>query len=144
VNLGEVALVDRHGVLLPVEPSKSYSLPMISGVRVSGNGRVDSVSISRVARFVSKLKDYDDFLLQSITQIDVRDSGTVTCMSGPRSAVIKMEYDTDAKQIRNLRYLLKMLPDTTGAAPQIDMRYENIAFVCYETVGASLVGTGKR
>lgn len=144
VNLGEVKLVDRHGVLLPVEPSKSYSLPLISGVRILRNGHIDSVSILRVAQFVSNLKENDESFLKSITQIDVGDSNTVTCMSGPQSAIIKMEYGADAKQIRNLRYLLNALPDTTDAAPRIDMRYKNIAFVCYETVGASPVGTGKR
>ncbi|MBN1576729.1 MAG: FtsQ-type POTRA domain-containing protein [Chitinispirillaceae bacterium] len=140
VNIGEVRLIDRFGVLLPVEPGKNYDLPLISALRTSvdgqGNHRPDSASIARAGRFIAHACAVDGAFFHTITQLDIRDTGCIRCMAADQPVVIDIGYDTDTKQLKNVRYLLEMLADSPPAATRIDLRYQNLAYVCREPSGS--------
>ena len=140
VNYGEVRLVDRSGVLLPVEPGTTYDLPMISAVRtvVDGNGnrRPDSASIARAALFIDRAAAAQRGFFRRIAQLDIRDNGRIRCLAAGRPMVIDIGYEADAKQMRNLWYLLEALEGGPPAATRIDLRYQNLAFVYQEPSGS--------
>lgn len=133
VCVPEVRLVDRHGVIMPLEPGKTYDLPIITGTRFRndrrGNRCVDSAYIGRAARFIDRVRTNSAMPCGGISQLDIRDAGMVRCRVASSPVVIDIDYDADAKQLRNLKYLLTTLAETPSAAARIDLRYENIAFV---------------
>ena len=133
VSAPEVRLVDRHGVLLPVEPGKTYDLPLIAEARFTTDRRgircVDSASIARAARFIANVRTLPGAPLSGISQLDIRDSGSVRCRVASSAVVVEIGYDADDKQLRNLRYLLTALVQNPSAAARIDLRYANLAFV---------------
>ncbi|MBN1309350.1 MAG: FtsQ-type POTRA domain-containing protein [Chitinispirillaceae bacterium] len=139
VAIGEVRLIDRSGVFMPVEPGKSYDLPLISALRTSvdgkGNRYPDSVSIARAGRFIERACAVEKTIFRTITQLDISDTGGIRCMVAGRPVVIDIGYDADAKQLRNVRYLLERLAGGAPAATRIDVRYQNLAFVCREPSG---------
>ncbi len=141
VNTGEVKLVDQYGVLLPVEPGKTYDLPLISALRTTvdhtGRVRIDSTTIARLHRFLSNAQAENEGLFRSITQLDMGNTGVINCKVSGQPTTIQIGYDADTKQLRNLQYLLEVLANDRGTVARIDMRYQNLAFVCRGPSGPS-------
>lgn len=133
ISTPEVRLVDRHGILLSVEPGTTYDLPLISKARFTrdrrGNRCVDSGSIARAARFIASVHSLSGTPMAAISQLDISDTCSVRCRVASSPAVIDIGYDADDKQLRNLRYLLMALVEIPSSAARIDLRYENLAFV---------------
>jgi hypothetical protein len=133
IHSGAVRLVDEEGVILPVEPGKTYELPMLSSMPVvkGGDGRVhcDSTVFERARRLITTIGNEDSELLKSISQMDMQPVDGARCRFAASNADVIIGADVGARQLRNLRHLLGVL-DNEGSGPKvIDMRYQNLAFV---------------
>jgi len=138
INYGEVCLVDRFGVLLPIEPGKTYGVPIITAPRTFAGGkgrRPDSTAIVRACRFVARIGETAPLFFVTVTQLDISDSGRIRCIAADRPLVIDLGYDADARQLRNAQYLLEALTKNPAVRTRIDLRYQNLAFVSREPPG---------
>ncbi len=133
LHSGTVHLIDDEGVILPVEPGKTYELPMLSSMPV-GKGRdgrqhCDSVVFERARRLITAIRNEDGALLKRISQMDMQPADGARCRFAAGNAEVTIGADVGARQLRNLRHLLGVL-DSEGSGPKvIDMRYQNLAFV---------------
>lgn len=133
LHTGHVSLIDRNGIILPVEPGESYALPLITGV-VPVKGRkgalkVDTLTMRRINSFLASVKAGDGEWSDRITQVNVGNDGVIKCRVNALPTTVIMNPDTDKKQLRNLRYLLEVLKNRSDYVKKIDLRYQNIAFV---------------
>ena len=133
VHSGIVRLADEQGILLPVEPGKTYELPLLTSVPVvreqGGRLRCDSAVFEQVRRFVTTVRREDTALMNGISQIDMGIADAAGCRFAAYNAVVTIGCLTDRKQLRNLRRLLEVLENSEGKTAVIDMRYQNLAFV---------------
>ena len=137
INTGSIQLVDRKGIVLPIEKGKTYRLPLLSGVSLSKdeNGRwmVDTAVIKKISQFITTAQTEDTTWFQKITQIDVSDKETIRCCIVSPHITVDADYNTNKKQLKNLRYLLEVLAQDVKKPVRIDLRYQNLAFVCQES-----------
>jgi hypothetical protein len=133
VHNGTVHLVDEQGVVLPVEPGKTYDLPLLCAipvaVRSNGWRQCDSARFERALQFVATVKQEDEGLLREITQMDMSDADAIRCCIGTGKAVVTIGCDAGRRQLKNLRCLLEVLENSDETPVVVDMRYQNLAFV---------------
>ncbi|MBN1761386.1 MAG: FtsQ-type POTRA domain-containing protein [Chitinispirillaceae bacterium] len=133
VHSGVMRLADEQGVLLPVEPGKSYDLPLLTSVPVvkdrGGRLRCDSALFEQACRFITTVRREDDELMNGISQIDMGVADAACCRFAAYDAVVTIGCATGTRQLQNLRRLLEVLGNRSGEPAVIDMRYQNLAFV---------------
>lgn len=132
VHIGEIVLVDRSGLVLPVEAGSEYNLPLVYGISVarksSENVYVDSTDMKRLNRFVESLNSIDGQWLETISQVDMKNPNMVRCHLKGSTFSVALPYDVDEKKMRNLKYLIGAMEHEKNSEC-IDLRYNNIAFV---------------
>lgn len=135
VHSGEILLVDRTGLILPVEPGCEYNLPLVYGISIekksSGRSYVDSTTMKRLNDFVESLRTVDEQWMETISQVDMGDSTRVQCHLKGSAFSVALPYNVDEKKLRNLQYLMDVMEREKGGEC-IDLRYNNIAFVSME------------
>ena len=133
ISAGAVCLADEQGVLLPVEPGKTYDLPLLVSVPVvtrrNGTSCCDSTVFGRVYRFLTMVRREDGDLYRRLSQIKITGSEYFRCCFAGENALVVMGYSAGQRQLRNLRSLLDVLDDDGDMPAVIDMRYQNLAFV---------------
>lgn len=133
INTGEIHLVDKNGIVLPLDTGSACELPLVSGVklRMQQNGRkyISSEAIGRINVIIEAVNSADKELFRIMPQFDVSDEKVARFLSMTPRTVVEIGYDVQLTQLKNLRYLLETL-SVRGESPAcINIQYHNLAFV---------------
>lgn len=132
IHTGEIELVDKNGVILPVEPGTRYVLPLVYGIKVKrgsdGGQFLDSLTMKRINVFMESLGNDDTQWMQALSQVDMSSSLMASCYIKDADLTVSLPYEVDRKKLRNLRYMIDALKQE-NSGKSIDLRYDNIAFV---------------
>jgi hypothetical protein len=133
MSTGTVFLIDKNGIVLPVERGESYSLPLVTGITPvadkKGTLRIDTLTMNHINRFITAVRSGDGEWFERISQMHMGKDGVIRCKVRNLPITVIMNHDTDQKQLRNLWYLLDVLRNRSDHVENIDLRYQNIAFV---------------
>lgn len=135
INIGEINLIDRNGVILPIKnKEESGDLPLIyvpnKTYTKDGIKYLDGIYVKHINYIVDKLNNPSIKLLEKVSQIEINDSDTYVCKISDRPVFVKMDYYIGERQLKNLKYLLNILTDCGDSIKTIvDIRYNNIAYV---------------
>jgi cell division septal protein FtsQ len=135
VNVGEIMLVDKNGVLLTFKPHMTLDMPVISGVRDSldGHGRriLKNRDQKRLLAFVEQIDALEDFN-NVVSQVDFSKKDRIRMACRSSRIVIETVLERSGSAFEKLRYLESSLSEEKGKPAHINMMYEDIAFVIQE------------
>jgi cell division septal protein FtsQ len=135
VNVGEIMLVDRNGVLLSFKAHMTLDMLVISGLKDSldGNGRriLKNRDQKRLLAFVDQIATLEDFN-NVVSQVDFSKKDRIRMACRSSRIVIETVLESSGRAFEKLRYLESSLSEGKGKPAHINMMYEDIAFVIQE------------
>lgn len=135
VNVGEIMLVDKNGILLPFRPGIAMDMPVITGLKdsIGENGRkvLRREHLKRLLAFIGQTAKLEEFN-SIVSQVDFskKDRIRIACRSS--RIVLETVLENAGSAFEKLRYLEYSLSGENGKPAHVNMMYEDIAFVIQE------------
>ncbi|MBN1602255.1 MAG: FtsQ-type POTRA domain-containing protein [Chitinispirillaceae bacterium] len=135
VNIGEILLVDKNGVLLPFKSHMALDMPVVTGLKDSVGEHKKKIlrkaHLARLLTFISQTSKLEDFN-SVVSQVDFsrKDRIRLACRSSRIVMETVLEHTRSA--FEKLRYLENSLSGEDGKPAHVNMMYEDIAFVIQE------------
>lgn len=132
VNVGDIMLVDKNGILLPFRSQMTLDMPIISGLKDSlGENKIRMLKkndLVKLQSFMAQMQKIDDFNT-IVSQVDFsrKDRLRIACRSS--QIVVETIMEQAASTFEKLRYLENSLTGDNGKPAHINMMYDDIAFV---------------
>jgi len=141
VNAGEIYLVDRDGVLMPMAAGRYFDIPVVSGVRDTaddgGQRRLTEKSRLRLLAVLDALRAVRNSFPAGVSQVDLGGDDIVRLRLAACPTRIELDNDHIAQKMEYLRRLME-LRQRQGAYPPraINLRCSHIAYVRETAVSA--------
>lgn len=133
INAGEIHLVDKNGIILPLDTGSVCDLPLVNGVKLrkeqNGKKYISTEAIRRINVIIKAVHSADKELFRIMPQFDVSDEKVARFLSMTPRTVVEIGYDVQFTQLKNLRYLLETLSARGESPACINIQYHNLAFV---------------
>lgn len=132
VNVGNIMLVDKNGVLLPFKSQMNFDMPIISGLKDSlGENKVRMLKrndLNKLELFLAQMQKIDEFNT-TVSQVDFSRSDRVRIACRSSMIVVETVLDHAGSTFEKLRYLENSFAGDNGKPAHINMMYDDIAFV---------------
>jgi cell division septal protein FtsQ len=132
VNVGNIMLVDKNGVLLPFKSQMTFDMPIISGLKDSlGENKIRILKrndLAKLQSFLAQMQRIDEFNT-TVSQVDFSRGDRVRIACKSSKIVVETVLDHAGSTFEKLRYLENSLAGDNGKPAHINMMYDDIAFV---------------
>lgn len=132
VNVGDIMLVDKNGVLLPFRSQITLDMPVISGLKDSlGENKIRILrrnDLSKLQLFISQAQKIDEFNT-IVSQVDFSRNDRVRIACKSSKIVVETIIEHAGNTFEKLRYIENSLTGDNGKPAHINMMYDDIAFV---------------
>jgi cell division septal protein FtsQ len=132
VNVGNIMLVDKNGVLLPFKSQMTFDMPIISGLKDSlGENKIRILKrkdLTKLQLFLAQMQKIDEFNT-IVSQVDFSKNDRVRIACKSSKIVVETVLDHAGSTFEKLRYLENSLAGDNGKPAHINMMYDDIAFV---------------
>jgi cell division septal protein FtsQ len=132
VNVGNIMLVDKNGVLLPFRSRMTLDMPIISGLKDSlGENKIRILKrndLFKLQSFVAQMQKNDEFNT-IVSQVDFSRNDRVRIACKSSKIVIETVLEHVGNTFDKLRYIENSLTGDNGKPAHINMMYDDIAFV---------------
>jgi hypothetical protein len=135
VNVGEIMLVDKNGVLLPFKSHMAIDMPVITGLKDSVGEHKQRIlrkaHLVRLIAFISQTQEYEDFN-SVVSQVDFSRKDRIRLACRSSRIVMETVLEHTGNAFKKLKYLESSLSGDDGKPARVNMMYEDIAFVIQE------------
>ncbi len=132
VNVGEIMLVDKNGVLLPFRSQMTLDMPIISGLKDStGENKIRILKrsdLDKLQQFIAQIQKIDEFN-SVVSQVDFSRNDRVRLACRSSKIVVETIIEHAGSTFEKLRYIENSLTGDNGKPAHINMMYDDIAFV---------------
>lgn len=132
VNVGNIMLVDKNGVLLPFRSQMTLDMPVISGLKDSlGENKIRILKrsdLNKLQLFITQMQKIDEFN-KIVSQVDFSRNDRIRIACRSSKIVVETIIEHAGSTFEKLRYIENSLTGDNGKPAHINMMYEDIAFV---------------
>jgi hypothetical protein len=132
VNVGEIMLVDKNGVLLPFRSQMTLDMPIISGLKDSlGENKIRILKrndLNKLQLFIFHTQKIEEFNT-IVSQVDFSRNDRVRIACKSSKIIVETKIEHAGSTFEKLRYIENSLTGDNGKPAHINMMYDDIAFV---------------